>query len=98
MVNYRNRFRICVVRASLALFLILSVNPAKGQSEEFNYFYRVIFTDKGTYTPESFSPAELLSGKAILRREKSGIPFPDYRDLPVFPEYIQAVKIGRAHV
>jgi len=92
MVNYRNRFRICVVRASLALFLILSVNLAKGQSEEFNYFYRVIFTDKGTYTPESFSPAELLSGKAILRREKSGIPFPDYRDLPVFPDYIQAVK------
>ncbi|MBN1107708.1 MAG: S8 family serine peptidase [Bacteroidales bacterium] len=92
MVSGSKRFLIYGGRASLALLLILTCKQAKGQTEEFNYFYRVVFTDKGTYTPASFSPGDLLSEKAILRRQKSSIPFPDYRDLPVFQDYIEAVK------
>lgn len=91
-MNRGNMFRKNGVRTSLALFLILLSLIVKGQAEEYNYYYRISFTDKGTYTTSTFSPNDLLSGRAISRREKSGISVPDYRDLPVFHGYIAAVK------
>ncbi len=58
----------------------------------YSYFYRIIFTDKGSYTPENFAAASLLSEKAISRRAGEGIDCPGYHDLPVFSDYIETVK------
>lgn len=75
-----------------ALFLILSCLNMKGQTDDYKYFYRITFTDKGSYTPSSFLPSDLLSARALERREKSGIAAPDFRDLPVFHTYTEEIK------
>ncbi len=62
------------------------------QLRHIHIFYRVYFNDKGANSPASFTASELLSQKAIERRAKSGIEAPDYRDLPVFNEYISQVS------
>jgi serine protease AprX len=72
-------------------FILLSPG-LDAQRGGFNYYYRVYFRDKGTSTPSDFSPSSLLSEKAIKRREKSGIVVPDYRDLPVWSEYLDKIK------
>ena len=61
------------------------------QTDEYKYYYRVYFTDKGANSPQAFSPDMILSQKAIDRRIKAGVDFPDYRDLPVFREYIDQI-------
>ncbi len=73
----------------LAFFFILSNYPSTAQS--YKYYYRVSFNDKGANSPASFTASEILSQRAIDRRAKSGIEVPDYRDLPVFREYINQV-------
>ncbi|HOU30214.1 MAG TPA: S8 family serine peptidase [Bacteroidales bacterium] len=76
-------------------FLILyfsSGHTSIAQEPDYRYFYRVYFTDKGDYKPENFSPSRLLSPKAIARRIKYGIKFPDYTDLPVYPPYINQIR------
>ncbi|MCX6332842.1 MAG: S8 family peptidase [Bacteroidia bacterium] len=73
--------------------IFLFTNPSlKAQAEEYTYFYRVYFRDKGANIPSIFSPTDLLSQKAIDRRIKSGIEVPDYRDLPVFRNYLDQVS------
>lgn len=72
---------------------ILCLNiPLSGQDSNYNYYYRVSFTDKGMNHVESFPPASLLSEKAIQRREKSEIPVPDYFDLPVYSDYLEEIS------
>lgn len=58
------------------------------QGTTYNYFYRVYFKDKGDMNPNNFSPADLLSQKAINRRQKAGIYAPVFSDLPVNPYYL----------
>jgi serine protease AprX len=70
------------------VFIHCTVN---GQND-FNYFCRVYFRDKGANTPLNYLSSDLLSQRAIDRRENAGISAPDYRDLPVFKEYIDQVK------
>ena len=77
---------------AFTLFLINSLNSINCQEKTYNFFYRVYFKDKGTNTINNFSPGDLLSGKAIKRREKAGIPVPDMRDIPVFSGYINQIK------
>jgi hypothetical protein len=60
--------------------------------ETYKYFYRVYFKDKGAVSPNSFSPVDLLSQRAINRREKAGIPVPVFNDLPVNPDYLNQVR------
>jgi serine protease AprX len=74
-----------------ALILIFSAFNLFAQSDSYNYFYRVYFTDKGDYNTGNFLPASLLSERAIMRRQKEGIEVPDFRDLPVFPGYLDQV-------
>jgi len=62
------------------------------QAQEFSYFYRVSFRDKGANIPSMFSPVDLLSQRAIDRRIKSGIEVTDYTDLPVSREYINQIS------
>jgi serine protease AprX len=73
------------------LILVLVHFTANGQ-DTYNYFCRIYFRDKGTYTPLSYSSSDLLSMRAINRRLKSGKTVPEYSDLPVFKEYIKQVE------
>jgi len=81
------RIRTCLVLAFMFAFTLLSA-----QEDQFSYFYRVYFKDKGGYSPSDFTASELMSEKAAERRSRSGIPYPDSRDIPVFPDYIRAVS------
>jgi serine protease AprX len=63
-----------------------------GQESIYFYYYRVYFRDKGDNDPSGFSSGELLSERAIKRREKAGIPVPDLMDIPVFRGYIDQVS------
>ncbi|MBN2861598.1 MAG: S8 family serine peptidase [Bacteroidales bacterium] len=76
----------------LALLLIVADCNLRGQDTPYNYFYRVYFSDKGNNHPANYLPSELLSEKALYRRAKSGIPVPDYSDIPVSFEYLSTIK------
>ncbi len=54
------------------------------------YLYRVYFNDKGA-GPEAWSAEDLLSPAAAARREKLGIPFPVFSDMPVSRQHIATV-------
>jgi len=77
---------------TLILLLINSFGPADCQEKSYKYFYRVYLKDKGANDAGAFSPSELLSERAVGRREKSGIPVPDFRDLPVWQEYVEQIS------
>lgn len=81
----------CLVITSLLLILV-SLPSLTAYSQDYNFFYRVYFRDKGTYTISSFSAEYLLSQRAIERRQESGIDVPVYSDLPVFSEYTDQLK------
>lgn len=73
------------------IILLFSTILLNAQEFTFRYFYRVYFTDKGSY-PEITDPSAILSERAINRRLKAGIIFPDFRDLPVCQEYISQIE------
>ncbi len=79
-----------VFRILFSGLLLISSVESQAQNQ-FNYFYRVYFNSKGDYNPAGFKPEELLGPGALNRRQKYGIPVPDYRDLPVYPQYIESV-------
>jgi len=79
------------VKAAPFLLLLFSVFIVNGQSDTYNYFYRVYFRDKGDNNIAGFLPTDLLSERALMRRERNGITAPDIRDLPVCEEYIEQV-------
>lgn len=68
----------------------MAVTQLNGQVPSFPFFYRVYLSDKGDEV--SLNPLDLLSQKAISRREKIGIPFPDFRDLPVYKPYLKQIS------
>jgi len=80
------------LKFSIFIFLLASESFAISQEPDYRYFYRVYFTDKGSYRPENFSAPRLFSPEAIARRIKYGIKYPDYTDLPVYPQYINQIK------
>jgi serine protease AprX len=80
------------VRIILSLILLLTIHSLKSQAQEYIYFYRVSFRDKGANSTSVFSPSDLLSQRAIDRRLQAGIEVPDYRDLPVFRDYTDQVS------
>jgi serine protease AprX len=73
--------------------LLLSSYILNGQETTYPYFYRVYFRDKGENTSTSFSAEDLLSLRAIVRRQKAGIPFPDFRDIPIDKEYLNKISL-----
>jgi subtilisin family serine protease len=75
----------------LSMTYLLSGNFVYGQGTTYNYFYRVYFKDKGNYNVNSFKATDLLSEKAISRRQKAGIPDLDLSDLPVNTTYINQI-------
>jgi subtilisin family serine protease len=80
-----------VVSVLLVVTFIFSCTFLSAQETQFSYFYRIYFTDKGYYTPSDFSASDLLSERAVERRTRGNIGYPDNRDIPVFPDYIRAV-------
>jgi serine protease AprX len=76
--------------------IILSFcSTIQSQQTVYNYFYRVYFKDKGDYNINNYSADDLLSEKAIARREKAGIAVPDFTDLPVYKGYLdQIISMG----
>lgn len=84
-------YHLINVIIGILLALISSVESISGQATTYNFFYRVYFRDKGTNDIDDYSPADLLSERALERRARSNIPVPDFRDLPVFSEYIEQI-------
>ena len=62
------------------------------QSPVYSYFYRVYLRDKGDIAPGTYSAMDLLSARAISRRQKSGIKVPDINDYPVNSDYINKIS------
>jgi hypothetical protein len=80
------------VRIALSLLLLLVTNWIYCQEPVYAYYYRVYFKDKGENTIGSYAPEELLSSRALSRRQKAGISVPDYQDLPVSKNYLNLIS------
>ncbi len=74
----------------LTLLFTLLLGVSFGYSQVYPDKYAVEFTDKNNSPYSLENPGEYLSQRAIERRERYGIPIDEY-DLPVNPQYIQAV-------
>jgi serine protease AprX len=91
MVNSLKFIRKYLITALMMICFSLGGEILHGQSVTYNYFYRVYFRDKGNLEPAGFSPANLLSQRAIDRRLKAGIEVPVMSDLPVYSDYLNQV-------
>jgi len=80
------------MKISFTLLILSSASMLSGQLSEYNYFYRVSFRDKGENTANNFAAEDLLSQRAIDRRTKAGIPVPDFRDIPVYQDYLDKIS------
>jgi len=80
-----------IIKHTVILIFFFSACILNGQTIPYRYFYRVYFNDKNINVNLT-DPSFLLSERAILRRQKSGIQAPDVRDLPVFTGYLNQVK------
>jgi hypothetical protein len=81
---------VIFIPALLFVFTCLALN---GQGESYTYFYRVYFRDKGANFTANYSTGDLLSQRALNRREKAGITVPDYSDFPVCTDYLNQVSL-----
>jgi hypothetical protein len=63
------------------------------QGSAYNWFYRVYFKDKGDINVSNFSADDLLSQRAINRRQKAGISVPVLSDLSVNRDYLNQVSL-----
>ena len=89
---FESAFLIKKIKAVAFLVFLCTGTFSFGQEVQYNYFYRVCFIDKGDNHIEDFSPSQLLSERALNRRNKSGITVPDIHDLPVFSEYLDEIS------
>jgi serine protease AprX len=78
------------VKTAFALLLLCTNYWSYGQVPVYSYFYRVYLKDKGVNSIASYAPKDLLSSRALDRRQKAGIS-PDYRDVPVDQNYINQI-------
>jgi subtilisin family serine protease len=78
-------------KITFALLLLSAADLLYGQVLSYNYYYRVYLRDKGENAIGNYAPEDLLSTRAIVRRQKSGITTPDLRDLPVFRKYLNQI-------
>lgn len=76
----------------LILLLAAATNRLDGQDTVYPYFYRVYFKDKGENISAGYSASDLLSPRAIVRRQKAGILTPDTRDLPISKSYLERIS------
>jgi hypothetical protein len=81
----------CCVKIIFTLLLVFLSFYAHGQGSTYTSFYRVYLKDKGANETHKYTPEDLLSKKALARRQKAGITVPDFRDIPVFSEYLNQI-------
>lgn len=86
--SVRNRIKLIITLLLLSYTCLLP-----GQEPVYSYFYRIYLRDKGDNVVNKYSAAELLSSRAIDRRQKAGIPVPDMRDLPVEKSYLNQISL-----
>lgn len=77
----------------IALLLFPGINCLYAQPNTYTYFYRVYLRDKGENKISNFTANELLSEKAIVRRQTSHVSVPDYKDLPVSKSYLDKISL-----
>jgi len=82
------------VNIAVTLLFLSMTYSLNGQGTTYSYFYRVYFRDKGENTSSNYSAADLLSSRAISRRQKAGIVVPDYRDVPVDKSYLNEISLS----
>ena len=82
--------KICFV---ITLLLLSFRCYSQVQEPVYPYFYRVYLKDKGDNDITKFSPSELMSSRALERRQKAGIQVPDIKDLPVFSNYLEQISL-----
>ena len=75
----------------LSLFLILLVVAMIAKAQIATNIYWVKFTDKANSPYSIDNPSEYLSQRALDRRARLGIEIDEY-DIPVNPQYLQAVE------
>ena len=80
------------VNTFIALLLFASNDCLHAQDSSYPWFYRVYFLDKGTNSTAGFSATDLLSSRAIARRQKASIVVPDIRDIPVDKSYLNEIS------
>lgn len=77
---------------TLALMIMSAGSYLSGQESVFDYYYRIYFKDKGENSVGDYLPRNLLSERALARRQKAGIPLLDIRDIPVSTSYINQIS------
>ena len=75
----------------LSFLLILFVTAVMAQAQIATNIYWVKFTDKNNSPYSIDNPSEYLSQRALERRARFGIEIDEY-DIPVNPQYLQAVE------
>jgi subtilisin family serine protease len=80
------------IKVFLLLVFVFAETSLFGQGGGYNYFYRVYFRDKPANSIDDYSLSDLLSEKAINRREKSGIAVLNYQDVPVYSGYLNQIS------
>ena len=89
-LNYSNRNRVKIIFTLLLLSITFFLH---GQEPTYPYFYRVYLRDKGDNVTSKYSASDLLSSRALVRRQKAGIQVPDIRDLPVDRSYLNQISL-----
>jgi len=74
---------------TVTLLFFMATCQMNGQGD---YYYRVYLKDKGENSTGNTTLTELLSPRAVERRNKAGITQPDYRDLPVWTNYLKQIS------
>ena len=87
-----NLTEVIRVNTFITLLLFTANDGMHGQVSSYPWFYRVYFRDKGTNTTAGFSATDLLSSRAIVRRQKASITVPDIRDIPVEKSYLNEIS------
>ena len=80
------------VNTFITLLVFSASQDLKGQQPSYPWFYRIYLKDKGSNVTAGYSAAELLSARAIARRQKASIPVPDIRDIPVERSYLDEIS------
>ncbi len=83
-----NRVRIILTLLSLSGTCFLH-----GQEPAYPFYYRVYLRDKGENNMHNYRAADLLSARAIARRQKAGIQAPDIYDVPVSRNYLNQISL-----
>jgi len=77
----------------VTLLLLATTYCLQGQEPVYSYFYRIYLRDKGTNVTGKYSSLDLLSLRAVTRRQKAGIQVPDFKDLPVNRSYLNTISL-----